>query len=455
MTLATDSNLTYDLVVVGAGPGGYEAAAHAAQLGARVAIVEEDRVGGACLNVGCIPMKTFLRSARLVAECRNAAAFGVEVSGVRLDLGLVAQRKDKIVGTLTRGVEGLLQRSGVEVVRGRGVLASRSSVRVGDQTLAARNILVATGSRPMVPPIPGIDSPSVLDSTAALALREMPQSVAIIGGGYIGLEFASFFAAAGVPVTIVEMLPRIAAGADQDIANRLAQSLKRSGVTIRTSCRVTAVEGNTLRFEEAGSADAVTADCIINATGRVPVVEGLGLAEAGVEFDRKGIRTNDLGRTNVPGVWACGDVTGRLLLAHAATREGLVAVNNMLGRPDRIRYGAIPAVMYTHPEMASVGRTEDELKAAGIEYKKALLPMGVAGRYLIENEGSPGVIKALVGARHGEILGVHALTDLASEFIVVAAQMIEMEMTVADVERVVFPHPTVGEALKAAVLAAA
>lgn len=445
----------YDLVVIGAGPGGYEAAAHAARLGAKVAIVEKAFIGGACLNVGCIPTKTLLRSSKLFAECRQGAAFGVEINGLRFNLATVVERKNKVVGTLIRGVESLLKRSGVEIVSGNAKLASKSTVQVGERTLAAKNILIATGARPVIPPIRGIDSSSVLDSSGVLDLTELPKTVAIIGGGYIGLEFAGFFAAVGTEVTVLEMLPQIATGTDHDISTRLQQALKKNGVAFKTSCLVKAIEGNTLHFEHSGEPGSLRADCIVNATGRAPVVDGLGLAEIGVDFDRKGIRTSDRGKTNIPGIWACGDVTGRRLLAHAATREGLVAVHNMLGKPDRIRYDAIPSVIYTHPEVASAGKTENELKALGTEYKKALLPMGVAGRFLVENEGAAGIVKVLVGARYGEILGVHALGDLSSEFIVAAAAMIEMEMTVSDVEAVVFPHPTVSEALKLAILEAA
>ena len=319
--------------------------------------------------------------------------------------------------------------------------------------MAAKNILIATGATPAVPPILGIHSTNVLDSTGVLDLAEMPAKVAVIGGGYIGLEFASFFAGAGAKVTVLEMLPQIAAGCDQDISDRLQQALKKSGIVFKTSCKVMEIEsGRIICFDSKGVRFEVDADCIVSSTGRVPVVEGLGLQDLGVDYDREGIKVNEQGKTSLPGVWACGDVTGRRQLAHAATREGLVAVNNMLGKADRIRYESIPSVIYTHPEVASVGKTEEELKALGIEYKKALVPMAIAGRFLVENEGGMGVVKVLAGARYGEILGVHAMGDLSSEFIVAAAQMIEMEMCVEDVEKIIFPHPTVSEALKQAIL---
>lgn len=441
----------YDLIVIGAGPGGYEAAAHAAQLGRRVALIERGRTGGTCLNIGCIPTKAFLRSSRLFADCRNAQAYGVRIDGLSFDMGAVIARKNRIVATLTRGVDSMLKRAGVEIIHAHGRLVSKSAVAAGERVFEARNILIATGSRPAVPPIPGIQS--ALDSDAILDRAEIPRSLAIIGGGYIGLEFAGFFSAIGTEVTVLEMLPQVAAGVDRDIAARLVESLQKSGVTIRTSCRVTVVDGETVHYQdESGTAQSIQAARVLNAIGRVPVTDGLGLEEIGVDFDRGGIRTSDEGRTSVPGVWACGDVTGRRLLAHAATREGIVAVNNMFGRRHRIRYHAIPSVIYTHPEIASVGWTEEELKAQGIEYRRAMVPMSMSGRFLVENEGTPGAIKALAGARHGEILGVHAAGDGASEFIVLAATLIETEMCAADAAGIVFPHPTVSEALKSAIL---
>ncbi len=443
----------YDLIVIGAGPGGYEAAAASGRKGRKTALIEKEYLGGACLNVGCIPTKTYLRSANLFAECRNAGAYGVEISSVAFNLGAVAERRNRVVKTLTRGVEGLLKRRGVEIIKGHARLASRSSVQVGKNSYKARNILIATGSRPGIPPIPGIDSSGVLDSTGVLNLTKLPKKAVIMGGGYVGLEFASFFAATGVDVTVIEMLPQIASGSDHDIARRLQLALKTAGVVFKTSHTVTAIEEGKVHCKASdGKQTTISGDCIVNALGREPVVDGLDLEAAGVDFDAKGIKTSDQGKTNVPGIWACGDVTGRRMLAHAATREGIVAVNNMFGGKDRIRYNAIPSVIYTHPEAASVGKTENELKAEGVEYKKSMVPMAVAGRFLVENEETNGLIKVLAGARYREILGVHVLGNLSSEFIAAAAQMIEMEMCIEDVETAVYPHPTVSEALKHAII---
>ena len=443
----------YDLIVIGAGPGGYEAAAHAAHLGKRVALVERERLGGTCLNVGCIPAKTFLRSSKLYHECLQAAAYGVRLGSVEFDMPAVVERKNRVVSTLTNGVGGMLQRAGVDVISGTAKLISGRVVEVGVNRIEADNILIATGSKPAVPPIPGITSDRVLDSDTVFGLTSVPQSIAIIGGGYIGLEFACFFNEIGTKVTVYEMLPQIATGSDQEISQRLFQVLKRAGVDFRLSCKVLEIKGGDIQYVNADGSRALdSSDYILNATGRVPNIANIGLEEARVDFSPKGIKTSDQGKTNVPGVWACGDVTGRRMLAHAATREGIVAVNNMFGRKDRIRYHALPAVIYTHPEVASVGRTEEELKSQGIAYKKAVVPMAVAGRFLIENEGASGFVKVLTGARHGEILGVHAIGDASSEFIIAAAAMVETEMCVSHASDVIFPHPTVSEALREAIL---
>ena len=443
----------YDLIVIGAGPGGYEAAAHAGRMGKKVALIERGSMGGTCLNVGCIPAKTFLRSSKLFHECQEAAKYGVRLGSVEFDMPAVVERKNRVVGTLTKGVEGMLKRAGVETIAGHARLISRSVVEVGAARYEAANILLATGSRPAAPPIPGIRSEGVLDSDTVFALTHVPEKVAIIGGGYIGLEFACFFNEVGAKVAVYEMLPQIAAGSDLEISTRMLQIMKRAGIEFNLSAKVLGIEGHTIRYAAAGGSESsASADCILNATGRAPVVEGLGLEELGVDFSPKGVKTSELGKTNVAGVWACGDVTGRRMLAHAATREGIVAVNNMFGKKDRIRYQAIPAVVYTHPEVAAVGRTEEELKTMGIEYKKSVVPMAVAGRFLVEHEGGTGMVKVLAGARFGEILGVHAIGDASSEFIIAAAIMVETEMCVSDVSEIVFPHPTVSEALREAIL---
>jgi dihydrolipoamide dehydrogenase len=424
-------------------------------MGKKVALVEKERIGGTCLNVGCIPAKAFLRSSRLYRECTEAAPFGVHVGDVTFDVPVVVERKNRIVATLTKGVEGLLKRSGVKVVSGHARLRARNRVEVGGELLEAEHVLLATGSRPAVPPIPGLDAEAVLDSDRVFDLTEIPDRIAIIGGGYIGLELATFFHEIGTKVTVFEMLPRVASECDGDVSERLLQSLRRSGVTFNLSCRVLTVDADGIRYQDgSGKERRHAGGQVLNATGRTPVVQDLGLEEVGVDFSARGVRITEEGKTNLPGIWACGDVTGQHMLAHIATREGIVAVNSMFGKRDRTRYDAMPAVIYTHPEVAMAGRTEEELKRAGIPYRKATVPMGVAGRFLIENEKGSGFVKVLVGEAHGEILGVHAAGDSCSEFIVAAGALIEMGVSASRAAEVVFPHPTVSEALREAILQA-
>ena len=445
----------YDLMVIGAGPGGYEAAAYAAKLGKKVALFEKNELGGTCLNVGCIPAKTLLRSARAFEDVLEASRYGVSGAGTPvLDMKAVQARKQSIIATLKKGVEGMLKRAGVEIVKAEAKVAGKGKIVADGKEYEGANILVATGSVPACPPIPGLrDNPKVLDSTGILALEEIPKELVIIGGGVIGLEFATFFATAGTKVTIVEMLPKIAPVVDEEISKKLMAEMKKAGVVFNLSCKVQKIEGNVLTFTDPDGKDQqITGDYILSAIGRSAVTRGFGLEEAGVEIERRGIKTDEFGKTNVPGIWACGDCTGRMQLAHAATREGIVAVHNMFGIADRMRYTAIPSVIYTHPEVAQVGATEEELKKNGVAYKKAVMPMAIAGRFMVENDGKAGTVTVLVSEKYGQVLGVHMIGGCCGEFIASAAAMVETEQCVEDVRQIVFPHPTQSEALKETVL---
>lgn len=444
-----------DLIVIGAGPGGYEAAAYAAKLGKKVVLFEKNELGGTCLNVGCIPTKTLLRSARALEDCREAERYGVSGGGAAvLDMKAVQARKQALIGTLTKGIAGMLKRGGVEVIKAEAKLAGKGKVVAGGKEYEAANILIATGSVPACPPIPGLrDNPKVLDSTGILALDTIPERLVVIGGGVIGLEFASFFATVGSKVTIVEMLPKIAPIVDEEISKKLMAELKKQGIAFNLSCKVEKIDGNVLTFTDPeGKQQQISGDYILSAIGRSPVLKGIGLEEAGVEFDRRGVKTDEFGKTNVPGIWACGDVTGRCLLAHAATREGIVAVHNMFGIADRMRYSAIPSVIYTHPEVAQVGVTEEELKAKGIAYRKSVMPMAIAGRFMVDNDGKAGTVKVLVSEKYGQVLGVHMIGGCCGEFIASASAMVETEQCVDDVRQIVFPHPTTSEALRETIL---
>ena len=445
----------YDLIVIGAGPGGYEAAAYAAKLGKKVALFEKNELGGTCLNVGCIPAKTFLRSARAFEDCKEAERYGVKgAAAATLDMKAVQARKQAVVATLIKGVTGMLKREGVEVIKAEAKIVARGKVVADGKEYEAANILVATGSVPACPPIPGLrDNPKVLDSTGILALDTVPKELVIIGGGVIGLEFATFFAVAGSKVTVIEMLPKIAPPVDEEISKKLMAEMKKEGIVFNLSCKVLKIEGNVLTYADPeGKEHQISGDYILSAIGRSAVTRGFGLEELGVVVERRGIKTDEFGKTNVPGIWACGDCTGRMQLAHAATREGIVAVHNMFGIPDRMRYSAIPSVVYTHPEVAQVGATEDELKKNGVAYRKAVMPMAVAGRFMVENDGKAGTVKVLVSEKYGQVLGVHMIGGCCGEFIASAAAMVETEQCVEDIRQIVFPHPTQSEALKETIL---
>jgi dihydrolipoamide dehydrogenase len=442
----------YDLIVIGAGPGGYEAALHAGRMGKKVLLVEKQHIGGTCLNVGCIPTKTLLHSAKIYEQALDAAPFGVKVGEVSFDMAAVNERKNAVVKKLTAGVESMLKAAKVDVVSGHGRLAGIGRVEVDGSVHEAAHVLLATGSRPARPPIPGIDGPRVTDSTGILETTRVPESIVIVGGGVIGIEFASFFASVGSKVTVVEMLERICPALDADVATALARELKKRGVDIHTSARVERIDDREVRFARKGESAAATGEVVLVATGRQPVLDGLGLEDAHVESSARGIAVDAQGRTNVARLWGCGDVTGRCLLAHSAVREGQVAVNSMFGAQDAMRYDAMPWVVYSHPEVAGVGLTEAQARERGIAHRTVKKPLAVAGRYQVEHGSAPGLVKAVIGSERGEVLGVHMIGGGCSEMIWGAAALIENEMRTADAAEIIFPHPTISEAIKEAVM---
>ena len=439
----------YDLIVLGAGPGGYEAAAHAGEMGKKVALIEKKHIGGICLNSGCIPTKTLLHSAKILQACKEAEDYGIKAGKLEIDYGKIQKRKKEVVSLLTKGIEGKLKRSGVETIWGEGHLIAKNTMTVNKKDYEAKNILIATGSRPDVPPIKGINSSNVLDSTAILELDRIPKALAVIGAGAIGLELACFFNEMGTNVKVIEMLPHIAYQMDTEITSYLLKSLGKKGIDFALTSRVNTIGKKEISYmDENGNIETTQSEIILNATGRLPNLENIGLDEIGILYDAKGIKTDLQGKTSLPGVWASGDVTGRCLLAHAATREGIVAVNNMFGKRDVMRYKAIPNVIYTHPEVAGAGMTEQMLQQEEIDYKKNILPLNISGRFVAENEKKQGYVKVLTGSQYHEILGVHIIGGAASEMIYGIAAFVEMEMRVEDINKIVFPHPTVSEAIK-------
>ena len=439
---------TYDLIVVGGGPAGYVAAERAGEKGLSVLLAEKEHLGGVCLNCGCIPSKTLLNSAKVYHYATHGKAYGVTAEAVRFDLATVMARKAQVIETLRKGIAGLMARSKVDVVAGTATLESNRSVRVGDRTYSGRNILVATGSSPARPPIPGLDRPCVYDSTRILGLDRLPESIVVIGGGVIGCEFACFFGSLGIPVTVVEMLPEICPAVDPEVAKILRQELAARNITFHLKARVEAIADGAVTFTLDGKPQTAKASHVLVATGRTCNVAGLGLEACGVDFDRRGIRIDDRCATNVPGIWAAGDVTGRQWLAHSASRMGEVVVHNLLGRADRMRYNAIPGVVYTTPEVATAGLTEAQAREQGIPVKTAKMPMTASGRFLAEHDKGRGIAKVVVHAQTGALLGVHLIGGACSEMIYGAVAMIESEQRVREIEDLVFPHPTVSELIR-------
>ena len=447
--------MRYDLIVIGAGPGGYVAAERAGAQGKKVLLIEKGELGGVCLNCGCVPSKTLLNSSKVYYYATHGEAYGVKSGSVEFDLGVVMARKRKVIETLRKGIAALMKMNKVTVVSGEARLVSRNEVRVGDDVYQGDNILIAVGSSPAKPPIPGIENDCVYDSTRLLDIEELPESLVVVGGGVIGCEFACFFGTLGVQVTIIEMLPEICPAVDAEIAKMLRQELGKHNIKVHVGAKVESIGEGEVNFTAKGKPQTVKASHVLVATGRVCNVNGLGLEEVKVDFDRRGIKVDDRCATNVPGIWAIGDVTGKQWLAHSASRMGEVVVHNICGRPDQMRYNAIPGVIYTMPEVATVGMTEAQAKEAGIPVKVGKMPLTASGRFLAETDRGRGVCKVIVHAETDVLLGVHMIGGACSEMIFGAAAMIETEMRVKEIEDIVFPHPTVSEMIRETLLTTA
>ncbi len=440
--------MKYDLIVIGSGPGGYVAAERAGEQGKKVLLIEKGELGGVCMNCGCVPSKTLLNSSKVYYYATHGEAYGVKSENVSFDLAAVIARKKKVVETLRKGVAGLMKRNKVTVVKGEAKLVSRREVCVGDEVYEGDAIMIAVGSSPAKPPIPGIDNDCVYDSTRLLDLETMPENLVVVGGGVIGCEFACFFGTLGVPVTVIEMLPEICPAVDPQIAKMLRQELTKRNITFHVGARVESIGKADVTFSVKDKKETIKASHVLVATGRTCNVNGLGLEDVKIDFDRRGIKVDDCCATNVPGVYAIGDVTGKQWLAHSATRMGEVVVHNLCGRPDHMRYDAIPGVIYTTPEVATVGLTEAQAKEQGIPVRVGKMPMAASGRFLAENEGGRGVCKVIVHAETSVLLGVHMIGGTCSEMAFGAAAMIESEMRVKEIEELVFPHPTVSELIR-------
>ena len=444
-----------DLAIIGGGPGGYVSAERAGAKGLNVVLFEKKVLGGVCLNEGCIPTKTLLYSAKMYDYAKHGDKYGIIVPEATFDFGKIINRKDKVVKKLVVGVGSKMKAHNVKVVKGEAQIKGRSSdgieISCNGEIFLAANLLLCTGSEAFIPPIPGVQEAGdiIVTNREILSLKERPKSLIIIGGGVIGMEFASFYNSLGTEVTVIEMLPEILGGLDTEISKMLRDIYAKKGIRFNLSCKVTEIKGNEVVYiDSTGVQSSAIGDKILMSVGRRAVTNGFGLENLGVEVERNAVKVDNKMRTNIPNVFAAGDITGFSMLAHTASREGEVVVNNLTGRPDTMRYNAIPGIVYTNPEVAGVGLTEEQAKKEGIEYRIAKLPMAYAGRFVAENEGGSGVCKVLVGAKYGEVLGVHMLGNPCSEIIYGACMAIEQEMTLKEMEEIVFPHPTVSEIFK-------
>ena len=452
----------FDVIVIGAGPGGYVAAIRAAQLGLKTACVESrETLGGTCLNVGCIPSKALLHASEYFEEASAGALakFGVKLGQVELDLDAMHGEKAKAVKELTGGIAFLFKKNKVEWLKGHAAFTGKNTIDVAGKSYTAKNIVIATGSS--VTPLPGveIDNEVVIDSTGALALPKVPNHMVVIGGGVIGLELGSVWRRLGAKVTVVEFLDEILPGMDGEVRKEARKIFKKQGFDIRTSTKVTKAErkgaGVTVTLEPAagGTAETLDADVVLVSIGRRPNTEGLALDKAGVALNKRGqVEVDHDFRTQVPGIWAIGDVTPGPMLAHKAEDEGIAVAENIAGQTGIVNHDVIPSVVYTHPEIASVGKTQDELEEAGVAVKVGKLPM-MANSRAKTNRDTDGFVKIVADAKTDRVLGVHIISSVAGTMIAQAAQAMEFGATSEDIAYTCHAHPTHSEAIKEAAMA--
>lgn len=449
----------YDLLVVGGGPGGYLCAERAAQNGLKVALFEKKALGGTCLNEGCIPTKTLLNSSKMYRHAKESEAFGVTVEGVKYDHAKVIDRKNKVVKTLVSGVGATMKANKVTVITGNAVINGKGDngfkVEADGQTYEGKRLAIASGSETVVPPVPGlkegIEAGFVVTNREVLDEKNLPKELVVIGGGVIGLEMAYYFASVGVSVTVIEMMPKIAGATDPEICKVLTDVFEKKGMVFKLSCKVLEVKKDRVVYEENGEKKEIKCDKVLLSAGRKPATAGIGVESLQLDMDRAAIKTDRHLCTNVSGVYAIGDCNGKLMLAHTAYREAEVAVNHMVGKADEMRYDVIPSVIYTDPEVASVGLSKEAAEEKGMKVKEIKLPMSYAGRYIAETEGGKGFIKLVVDTEKSRLVGCHMVGSYASEIIMTATMMVDTELTPNRLQKLVFPHPTVAEIIREAI----
>ena len=449
----------FDLLVVGGGPGGYLCAERAAQGGMKVALFEKRALGGTCLNEGCIPTKTLLNSSKMYRHATESEAYGVTASGVTYDHAKVVARKNNVVKTLVAGVGATMSANKVTVITGDAVISGRTddgfAVTANGTTYNGRRLAIASGSETVVPPVPGLKeglaAGFVVTNREVLDLTELPKELVVIGGGVIGLEMAYYFASVGVKVTVIEMMPKIAGATDPEICKVLSDAFEKRGMVFKLSSKVLEVKASSVVYEENGEKKEIACDKVLLSAGRRPATAGIGLETLGLQMDRAAIVTDRHMCTTVQNVYAVGDCNGKSMLAHTAYREAEVAVNHMLGKNDEMRYDVIPAVIYTDPEVASIGHSAEGAEKLGMNVKEVKLPMSYAGRYLAETNGGKGFIKLVVDTDRNRLVGCHMVGSYASEIIMTATMMVDTELTPDRLKKLVFPHPTVAEIIREAI----
>ncbi|CAK7051115.1 MAG: Dihydrolipoyl dehydrogenase [Desulfovibrio sp.] len=447
----------YDITVIGAGPGGYVAAIKAAKEGKKTCIIERAHFGGVCLNEGCIPTKTLIKTANVLHEIKEAGAFaieGVDVSKVSVSMQKLQKRKQSVVQKLVGGVKALLRGNKVAVVEGAASFVDAHTVKAGDKTITSEYFIIATGSDVMMPSfIKQEGKNTILTSKEALDIDHVPASVAIIGGGVIGVEFAYLFNKLGSKVTVLELMDHILPMVDEEVSDMAKKRLAKDGVTFHTGAKVTTVKDNAVLFEKGGKAESVKADCVLMAVGRVPCTDGLNAKEIGIEFDRAAIKTDGELRTNIPNIFAIGDVNAKVMLAHTASHEGIVAVETICGQKMHMDYGKIPSCIYLDPEIACIGMTEKQAREKYATVKVGKFPMVANGKSLVEGDAD-GVVKVILEGELGEILGVHMYGKHVTDMIAEIAVAMTLEATAEEIIHTIHPHPTVSESVPEAFMAA-
>ncbi len=446
----------FDIAIIGGGPGGYVAAIKAAQAGKKACLIEKDKLGGVCLNQGCIPTKTMIKSVDVLKTVKNCAKYGVmgvDVSTAVIDMLKLQQQKNKVVRKLVGGVGYLLKENGVQVVAGNASFLDKNTITAGNGQIKADNIIIATGSSPARLPVPISGDAPVVTSAEVLNLNRIPEKMIIIGGGVIGIEFAYIFSQLGAQVTVLELLDRILPTVDEEITAEVTKLLRGIGVTINTGSKVIRIEGHKVYFAQEGEEKAVEADKILMSVGRIPDTGGLNLAAIGVQTERNAIAVDDHLRTNLANVYAIGDVNGRMMLAHTASAEGIVAVRNILGDDVVMDYTKIPQCIYLQPEVASVGMTEKQARERYSDIKVGRFPLAANGKASLEGQ-SVGSIKVIVEPKCNKLLGAHIYGTHATEMISEMTLALQLESTAGEIAGTVHPHPTVSEIIPEAFHAA-